>query len=146
MTIIAMIIIPESIIYFNISMLRKLHASARILRVSKEKFESIGETMKFIIGILLVGLLASVSTGVYQSSSTSFHDFDSTTLVNMIDDAIMYCGNAVDSLAAVYKDFMASNRIVYFFKSSLPPELPLSTLLLLGSVLVGLAGYGRRRR
>jgi len=62
-------------------------------------------------------------------------------LVNVVDDALIYCGEAVDSLVGIYQDFMESNKIVYLLKSSLPPELPPSTIPLLGSGLVGLICY-----
>jgi len=97
--------------------------------------------MKLIFGALLIGLLVSVSMGAYQPSSISLSDFDATTLVNVVADALIFCGEAVNSLVAIYRDFMESNKILYFFKSSLPPELPPSTIPLLGSGLVGLICY-----
>jgi len=134
-------VIPDSIIFFDISILRQHYTSALILQVPIKTFGAIGEIMKLTICVLLIGLLVSVSMGAYQPSSISFSDIDATTLVNVIDDAIVFCKETVDSLVAIYQDFMKSNRIVYFFKSSLPPELPLSTIPLLGSGLVGLLCY-----
>lgn len=46
--------------------------------------------MKSMIDVLLIGLLPSVSVGVYQPSFTSLSDFDSNRLVNVIDEAINY--------------------------------------------------------
>ena len=102
--------------------------------------------MKIIIGVLLIGLLISVSTGAYQPSFTYLSGFDSTTLVNVVDDAINYCGKSVESLIAFYQDFTESSKIVYFFKSYLPPDQNPGTIALLGCGLVGLWGYGRVRR
>jgi hypothetical protein len=50
--------------------------------------------LKVIIAVLLVGLLIGVSKGDGQPSSTSFSGFDSTMLVNGMDDAIIYCGSS----------------------------------------------------
>ena len=101
--------------------------------------------MKLIIGAFLLSLLVGVSMGDYQPSATSFSEFSLTTLVNVIDDALIGCGKAAVNLVTNYQEFMASNKIVYFFKSSLPPYLPSFTLPLLGSGLVGLLGYGTWR-
>jgi hypothetical protein len=105
----------------------------------------IGETMKLIIGALLLSLFVGFYMGNNQSSSMSFSDFSVTTLVNVIDDTLIGCGKAAETLVAGYQDFMKSNKIVFFFKSSLPPYLPSFTLPLLGSGLIGLLGYSAWR-
>jgi hypothetical protein len=99
--------------------------------------------MKITIGILLVGLVLSVSTGGHPLSFATLSGVDSTTLANVMDDAIDQCGQVIESLGDGYHDFMASSRIVYFFKSLLPPDQKPGTIVLLGCGLVGLWGYGR---
>lgn len=138
-------VISDSFIAIDISGLRQYHTSALILQGLSAKFGGIGETMKLIIGALLFSLLVGVSMGDDQPSSMSFSDFSLTTLVNVIDDTLIGCGKAAENLVAGYQDFMKSNRIVYFFKSSLPPYVPPFTVPLLGSGLVGLLGYGTWR-
>ena len=101
--------------------------------------------MKITIGVLFISLLLSVSMGVYQTSFTTSSGFGSTTLLNVIDDAINYCEENVESLSAYYHDFMASSKIVYFFKYYLPPDHRPGTIVLLGCGFVGLWGYGRKR-
>jgi len=102
-------------------------------------------TLKLGIAILFAGFLLSVSKGVYHPSFTSLPSFESTTCVNVVDDAIIYCGNASECLVAIYQDFMTSSKIVSFFKYYLPPDRKPGAILLLGCGLVGLAAYGRRR-
>ncbi len=99
--------------------------------------------MKIAIGILLAGLVLGVSTGAYHPSPATLSGFDSTTLCNAMDDAIDQCGKVIESLRDGYHDFMASSRIVYFFKNLLPPDQKPGTIALLGCGLVGLWGYGR---
>ena len=101
--------------------------------------------MKIIIAVLFMGLLLSVSSGVYQSPITFFSSFDATTPANVVDEAITYCGNAAECLVAIYHDFMASSTIVDIFNHYLPPHQNSGKLMLFGFGLVGLAGYGRRR-
>ena len=101
--------------------------------------------MKIMIGVLLIGLLLSVSVGVYQPSFTTLSRFDSNTLVNVIYDAINYCGKAVEIAIAFYQDFMASNKIVYLFKYYLPPDQNHGTIVLLGCGFLGLWGYSMKR-
>ncbi|HEX8042373.1 hypothetical protein [Candidatus Deferrimicrobium sp.] len=96
--------------------------------------------MKLIIGALLLSLLVGFSMGDHQPT-----DFSLTTLVNVIDDSLIGCWKAAENLVAYHRDFMKSNRIVYFFKSSQPPHVPPFTLPLLGSGLVGMLGYGTWR-
>jgi len=60
--------------------------------------------MKIMIGILIIGFLLIVSVGGYQPSFTTLSGFDSTTLVNVIDDAINYCEENVESLSACYEE------------------------------------------
>jgi len=101
--------------------------------------------LKSGIIILLICFSLSVSNGVYHPSFTSLSGFDSPTCVNVVDDAIIYCGNAADSLVAIYQDFMASSRIVYLFNSYFPTDRKPGEIMLLGCGFVGLAAYGRRR-
>ena len=101
--------------------------------------------MKSGIIILSICFFLSVSNGVYHPSFTSLSGFDATTRVNIVDDAIMHCGNAAASLVAIYQDFMASSKIVYLFNDYLPPDRMPGAIMLLGFGLVGLAAYGRRR-
>lgn len=101
--------------------------------------------MKIIIGVLLIGLLISVSTGAYQPSFTSFSGFDSTMLVNVVDGAFNYGGKAVESLIDFYRNIIESSKIAYFFNNYLPPDLKPGTIVLLGCGVMGLWGYGRRR-
>ena len=101
--------------------------------------------MKIMIGVLLIGLLLCVSVGIYQPSFTTLSGFDSATLVNVMDDAIDYCGKAVEGSVVFYQDFMASSKIVYFFKYYLPPGQNPGTIVLLGCGFVGLWGFGRKR-
>ena len=101
--------------------------------------------MKLGIAILFTGFLLSVSKGVYHPSFTSLPSFDATTCVNVVDDAIIYCGNAAESLVAIYQDCMTSSKIAYFFNYYLPPDRKPGAIMLLGCGLVGLATYGRRR-
>lgn len=68
---------------------------------------------------------------------------DATTLGNVTGDAIDQCGEVIESLGDGYHDFMASNRIFYFFKNLLPPDQKPGTILLLGCGLMGVWGYGR---
>lgn len=133
-------VFPDSFIAIDIRGIRQYHPSALFLHGLSEILGGIGETMKLIIGALLLSLLVGVSMGDYQPT-----DFSLTTLVNVIDDTLIGCGKAAENLVAYYRDFMKSNWIVYFFKSSLPPYLPPFTLPLLGSGLVGLLGYGTWR-
>jgi hypothetical protein len=100
--------------------------------------------MKKAIGILLVGLALSVSAGGFPPSLATLSSVDSATLGNVMDDAIDQCGIVIESIRDGYRDFMASSRIVYFFKSLLPPDQKPGTIALLGCGLVGLCGYGRR--
>ncbi|HLN92093.1 MAG TPA: hypothetical protein VK429_09605 [Patescibacteria group bacterium] len=100
--------------------------------------------MKIIIAVLFIGLLLSVSSGVYQSPITFFSGFDSTTPANVVDEAITYCGSAAECLVAIYHDFMASSTIMYVFNHYLPPDQNSGRIMLIGFGLVGLAGYGRR--
>jgi hypothetical protein len=88
----------------------------------------LGNTLKSGIVILSICFLLSVSNGVYHPSFTSLSAFDSATRVNVLDDAIIYCGNAAASLVAIYQADRTPGAI-----------------LLLGFGLVGLAAYGRRR-
>ena len=108
-------------------------------------FGSLGNTLKSGIVILSICFLFSVSKGIYHPSFTSLSDYDSATRVNVVDDAIIYSGNAAASLVAIYQDFMASSTIVYFFNYYLPPDRKPGVIMLLGFGLVVLAGYGRRR-
>ena len=102
--------------------------------------------MKLVIGALLIGLLISISMGANQPSFTSLSRFDSTTPANVVSDVIDFCVKSVECLIANYQDFMESNKIVFFIKSSLLPDLPPSTIpLLLGGGLLGLLGYGTWR-
>lgn len=84
--------------------------------------------MKSGIVILSICFFLSVSNGVYHPSFTSLSAIDSATRVNVVDDAIMYCGNAAASLVAIYQD-----------------DRKPAAIMLLGFGLVGLAGYGRKR-
>ena len=99
--------------------------------------------MKITIGILLVGLALSVSAGGFPPSLATLPSVDSATLGNVMDDAIDQCGTVIESVSDGYRDFMASSRIVHFFKSLLPPDQKPGTIALLGCGLVGLWGYGR---
>jgi len=101
--------------------------------------------LKSGIVILSICFLLSVSKGGYHPSFTSLSAFDSATRVNVVDDAIIYSGNAAASLVAIYQDFMDSSKIVYFFNCYLPSDRKPGVIMLLGFGLVGLAGYGRRR-
>jgi len=98
------------------------------------------------IAVLVIGLLIGVSTAADPPSFTSLSDFNFIMLANVVGDAMNNCGKAIGSLVAIYQDFMASNNIVYFFKSSLPPELKSGTIILLVCGLAGLWGCGRWRR
>ena len=112
-----------------------------------DPFRSIGVSpLKMFIAVLVIGLLIGVSTAADHPSFTSLSDFNFIMLANVVDDAINYCGKAIGSLVAIYQDFMASSKIVYFFKSSLPLELKPGTTILLVCGLVGLWGCGRWRR
>ena len=102
--------------------------------------------MKITIGILLAGLVLSVSTGGYPASLATLSGVDSATLVNVMDDAILQCGKVYESLGSGYHDFMASSRIVSFFESSPPPGRKPGTIALPGCGLAGLWMYGRGRR
>lgn len=102
--------------------------------------------MKIIISVLFIGLLVGLFSGVGQSSSASFSGFDSSTLVNVVDDTIIFCKNAVDRLVTMYQEFMASSEIIGFFKYYLPPDQKPITMVLLGCGLLGLWGYGRGKR
>lgn len=99
-----------------------------------------------MIGVLLIGLLASVSAGDYRPSLSTLSGVDSSTLVNAMDDALLQCGKVYESLGSGYHDFMASSRVVSFFESSLPPGQKPGTIVLMGCGLAGLWMYGRGRR
>ena len=73
---------------------------AKIINDSIIAFDILANTMKVMIGILIIGLLLIVSMGGYQPSFTTLYGFNSSTLVNVIDDAINYCEEKVESLSA----------------------------------------------
>jgi hypothetical protein len=101
--------------------------------------------MKNIIGVLLIGLFLVVSTAGSQPSFAKLPGFDVNTLLNVMDDAINYCGNAVEILIASYQTLTESSKIVYFFKYYIPPDHQNpGTIMLLGCCFVGL-WYGRKR-
>jgi len=100
--------------------------------------------MIIIIGVLFICLLLNAYAGDYLPSFISLSGFDSTTLLNVIDGTINYCKIIVESLSACYHDFMASSKIVSFFKYYLPYDQNPGTMVLLGFGFVGLWGYGRK--
>jgi hypothetical protein len=100
--------------------------------------------MKTIIGFLFISFFLSVSMGAYPSSFTTLSNFDSAALLNMLEDAIDHIGKNIENLIAYYHDFMASSKIVYFFKSYFPHDLNPGTTVLLFFGFAGLWGYGRK--
>lgn len=106
-------------------------------------FEQIGYLMKTIIGFLFISLLLSGYMGVYPSSVATLSNFDSAALLIVLEDATEHIGNNIESLIAYYHDFIASSKIVYFFKSYFPHDLNPGTTVLLFFGFAGLWGYGR---
>jgi hypothetical protein len=109
-------------------------------------FRAVAVSMKMIIGFVLIGLLVGVSTGRFHPAFTTLDGLDSSTLVNAMDDAINCAGTVIEHLSAIYHDFVASSRIVYFFEHTLLPGQKPGTIVLLGCGLAGVWGYGRIRR
>jgi len=89
--------------------------------------------------VLLTGLFLVISTAAYQPSFTKLSGFDVNTLLSVIDDAINYCGKAVESLIAFYQTLTESSKNMYFFKYYIPPDdQKPGTIMLLGCCFVGL--------
>ena len=103
------------------------------------------ETMIGVLLILLILLMLRVSAGVVQPSFTTLSGVDSTRLANVIDDAINYCGKAVERPTAFYQDFVASNKIVYFFNYYIPADQKPGMIMPPGCCFVGLWGYVSKR-
>ena len=102
--------------------------------------------MKILLGAVFVGILFGLFTGAIEPSGSSLPDFASTTLVDTVDDAVDFCREAVESIISYYENFMETSEIVSFFKYHLPPDQNPGTVVLVGCGLVGLVGFGWRKR